>query len=183
MLSENFKKIQKNREHLELIWSSYRWDVPTFWTLSALAYFLFHAILKNKKKKLEENGVALLKQIYDLLCSKSSTSQKSQFWKNLRSKLDFRGQGTKNVSFECRTFGKNFRYKLPKKVHFLRMRFLNEFTFKTAIYAKSERPAGRPAVPKFLSYSMSEILVQRLREARASREARAIIVSFQHDNC
>ena len=46
------------------------------------------------------------------------------------------------------------------------MRFLNEFTFKTAIYAKSERPA----VPKFLSYSMSEILVQRLREARASRE-------------
>ena len=32
-----------------------------------------------KKKKLEENGVALLKQIYDLLCSKSSTSQKSQF--------------------------------------------------------------------------------------------------------
>ena len=49
------------------------------------------------------------------------------------------------------------------------MRFLNEFTFKTAIYAKSGR-AGRPAVPKFLSYSMSEILVQRLREARASRE-------------
>ena len=57
MLSENFKKIQKNREHLELIWSSYRWDVPTFWTLSAwLAYFLFHAILKNKKTKLEEIG-------------------------------------------------------------------------------------------------------------------------------
>ena len=50
----------------------------------------------------------------------------------------------KNVSFECHTFEKNFRYKLPQKVHFLRMRFLNEFTFKTEIYAKSER-AGRPA--------------------------------------
>ena len=50
----------------------------------------------------------------------------------------------KNVSFECRTFEKNLRFSLPKKVHFLRMRFLNEFTFKTAIYAKSGR-AGRPA--------------------------------------
>ena len=56
ILSENFKKFQKNREHLELIWSSYRWDVPTFWTFSASAYSLFHAILKNKKKKLEEIG-------------------------------------------------------------------------------------------------------------------------------
>ena len=41
----------------------------------------------------------------------------------------------KNVSFECRTFEKNLRFSLPKKVHFLRMRFLNEFTFKTATYA------------------------------------------------
>ena len=82
---------------------------------------------------MEENGVALLKQIYVVFCSKTSTSQKSQFWKNLRSKLDFRGQGQENVSFECHTFEKNLRITLPKKVHFLRMRFLNEFTFKTAI--------------------------------------------------
>ena len=40
------------------------------------------------------------------------------------------------------TFEKNLRFILLKKVHFLRMRFLNEFTFKTAIYEICIRPAG-----------------------------------------
>ena len=52
--------------------------------------------------------------------------------------------------------------------------------FKNALFERIYEPqnsdklsqkytAGRPAVPKFLSYSMSEILVQRLREASELR--------------
>ena len=166
MLSENFKKIQKNREHLELIWSSYRWDVPTFWTLSALAYFLFHAILKNKKKKLEEIGrkwchtfetnlgFTLLKKLdISKIAVLKEFALKTGFLrlpKMRQAVVTLLEQiydllCSKKCTFEKCTFWRNLRSKL----------WFNEVSH------------GRPAVPKLFLYSMSGAT---LREARASRE-------------
>ena len=50
---KNFKKPRASGPHLELI----RPNVSTFWSFITSAYFLFHVILKNKKKKLEEIGI------------------------------------------------------------------------------------------------------------------------------
>ena len=171
MLSENFKKNQKNREHLELIWSSYRWDVPTFWTLSALAYSLFHAILKNKKKKMVKNGRLMVYHFWNKFPIYSA--QKARHLKNhsferiyvqnwiLEVEVPILGLSSvtlleqiydllcsKKCTFEKCTFWRNLRSKL----------WFNEVG-----------TAGRPAVPKLFLYSMSGAYTER-----SSRFARAI---------
>ena len=74
------RKISKNFKKTESIWSSYRWDVPTFWTLSALAYFLFHAILKNKKKKMVKSGRLMVYHFWNKFTIYSA--QKARHLKN-----------------------------------------------------------------------------------------------------
>ena len=74
--SKNFKKPRASGAHLELI----RWDVSTFWTFSASAYFLFHAIFKNKKKKMVKSGRLMVYHFWNKFTIYSA--QKARHLKN-----------------------------------------------------------------------------------------------------